>query len=527
MEASKGIPADMKPKEVQLPKDPHVNGQRLEAHLYKDASECPICFLYYPTYLNKTRCCDQPICTECFVQIKRPDPHVPEHVTETGAAPPPETSPGLESEPGELVSEPAQCPYCNQPEFGITYEPPPFRRGLVHANTLTSHGLRAGASAMSSSSSLASGQSGIDRLTPLGIPHRRTTSISATDPHVITTDRVRPDWLQKLAAARAHTARRSAAATALHTAAYAMGGRGFDGDGRSFSGFSRRNLLRRVSGPDPTGGTASQMNLLAAMSERYAQSRAVAQDGVENDPSGGQAQSGSSRRGRMEDLEDMMMMEAIRLSLASEEERRKREDKDTKKEAKKKDKENKKAEKLARKTGTPINTLGDPSDDERVIQTPDDKGKTPQRNETREAWPLSTSSSSQGVPTAGDRSRQHAEAAGTTISSPFRPSHLRTLSNASDPLLPDPNTPEGASGTSMSNGAISTPEPRPTQTRGLSEPVLPGNVGIGPLEFRSLAAMMGTDGNPDESAAGAHQPDGSKTADARADDASSGSQAPG
>lgn len=29
---------------------------------------------YYPPLINTSRCCDQPICTECFVQIKRADP---------------------------------------------------------------------------------------------------------------------------------------------------------------------------------------------------------------------------------------------------------------------------------------------------------------------------------------------------------------------------------------------------------------------------------------------------------------------
>ncbi|KAF9632138.1 Protein SIP5 [Lasiodiplodia theobromae] len=84
---------DMTPQEVMLPKDPFVNGQRLEAFLYKDASECPICFLYYPPYLNMTRCCDQPICSECFVQIKRPDPHPPEHHDPNDPHAPPPTEP--------------------------------------------------------------------------------------------------------------------------------------------------------------------------------------------------------------------------------------------------------------------------------------------------------------------------------------------------------------------------------------------------------------------------------------------------
>ena len=51
----------------------------------------------------------------------------------------------------------------------------------------------------------------------------------------------------------------------------------------------------------------------------------------------------------MDDLEDMMMMEAIRLSLAAEDERKRRLDKELAKEAKKRAKEDKKKEKKERK----------------------------------------------------------------------------------------------------------------------------------------------------------------------------------
>jgi hypothetical protein len=66
---------------------------------------------------------------------------------------------------------------------------------------------------------------------------------------------------------------------------------------------------------------------------------------------------GSSRRtNRIEDLEELMMMEAIRLSLAAEEERKKREEKEAAKEAKKEEKrrakEAKKAEKASRRAGS-------------------------------------------------------------------------------------------------------------------------------------------------------------------------------
>ncbi|KAJ2523062.1 SNF1-interacting protein [Coemansia sp. RSA 1939] len=60
--------------------------------------ECPICFLYYPKNINYTRCCHKPLCTECFVQIKRKieDDHI----------------------------EPTHCPYCVEPNLGIVYYPP-------------------------------------------------------------------------------------------------------------------------------------------------------------------------------------------------------------------------------------------------------------------------------------------------------------------------------------------------------------------------------------------------------------------
>ncbi|EEP76807.1 predicted protein [Uncinocarpus reesii 1704] len=331
--SSKTNVTEMAPREIQLPKDPFVNGQPLEAYLYKDASECPICFLYYPPYLNKTRCCDQPICSECFVQIKRPDPHPPEHHD------PNNSENNQSNEPdGQLVSEPAACPFCVQPEFGVTYSPPPFRRGLVYAPNASAQAL-ANSSAASSASSLVSG--GANPTT-----RRRAVSISADSPSVITTDKVRPDWATKLAAARAQAARRSAAATALHTAAYLINTPGASGEPR------RRSMLRRTAGQDsPISRTGSpHINALAYLAER----RAIADRENESpaDGSGNRAPGRtSSRRSRIDELEEMMMMEAIRLSLAAEEERRKKEEKEAKKEAKRRGKEAKKAEKHARKSG--------------------------------------------------------------------------------------------------------------------------------------------------------------------------------
>ncbi|KAF2712777.1 hypothetical protein K504DRAFT_464840 [Pleomassaria siparia CBS 279.74] len=329
---------DMTPQEVELPKDPYVNGQRIEAFLYKNASECPICFLYYPPYLNKTRCCDQPICSECFVQIKRPDPHPPEHHDPSNSTAPPEPQ-----EDGALVSEPASCPFCVQPEFGVTYEPPPFRRGLSYANQ--SHSLAHAQSAMSSTSSLNSQG-------PNSPGRRRATLLAVDDNTVITTDRVRPDWAKKLADARSHALRRAAAATALHNAAYMMGN--MPADSRGFGlGRRRRAMFGAESGGSSGNGTPRRDGdvgaLLAAAITGGSSSRT---EGSSDLISGRQ----SSRRGnRLEDLEELMMMEAIRLSLAAEEDRKKKEEKEAAKEAKKEDKkkakESKRSERTMRKIG--------------------------------------------------------------------------------------------------------------------------------------------------------------------------------
>ncbi|CAM1502534.1 Fc.00g045180.m01.CDS01 [Cosmosporella sp. VM-42] len=321
---------DLTPKEVPMPHDPFVNGQALEVFLYKDATECPICFMTYPPYLNKTRCCDQPICSECFVQIKRTDPHLPEHHPDGQARDPNE---GLtpDDPPEMLISEPSACPYCQQPEFGVTYDPPPFRRGLTYSPYA---GNPSSNTAMSSQSSL---NSTLPPTSPSQPGRRRTHSLSANAPNVITTDRVRPDWATKLASARAHQARRAAAATALHTAAFLMGGneqRSILRPGR----FGRRNTGANNShNQTPNDSQPSPNN------ERNDGPELGARDSSRNGV--------SSRRNRMDELEDMMFMEAVRLSLAAEEERKRKEEKALRKEAKKREKEERKA--LKKQGGNP------------------------------------------------------------------------------------------------------------------------------------------------------------------------------
>lgn len=326
---------DPAPREIQLPRDTQVNGQAIEAFLYKDAVECSICLIWYPPYLNRTRCCDQSICSECFVQIKRPEPHTPEH-----HGPPPIASENAE-DTEMLVSEPAACPYCQRPEFGVTYEPPPFRRGLVYAKP--SPEVANFSSAMSSSSSINSPPLTSSGLAAPRGDRRRATSLSANDSHVITTDRIRPDWSAKLEAANLRKAKKNAAASALHAAAFVLPG---TSENRTYTfGRSRFGRNNRSDNSAEASGTATPPN-------RDASSRAVIESSgharrEDQDPN-------ATRRMRRDDLEELMMAEAIRLSIAAEEERKKKANKEAAKEAvkqaKKQAKEDKKKEKKERKS---------------------------------------------------------------------------------------------------------------------------------------------------------------------------------
>ncbi|PWY71466.1 C2H2 zinc finger protein [Aspergillus heteromorphus CBS 117.55] len=496
-----GIQSDTTSREIQLPRDPFVNGQPIEAYLYKDAAECPICFLYYPPYLNRTRCCDQPICSECFVQIKRPDPHPPEH-GEASPNPPPDEAEHPESQDCQLVSEPSACPFCVQPEFGVTYAPPLYRRGLAYASDL---GARPNvASPLSSTSSLSSGN------TPI-TGRRRATSLSANDPTVITTDRIRPDWAQKLANARAHAARRSAAATALHTAAYLMNSNGSGSEPRNF-GLGRRSVMRRNGAPEAqntSARTGSQaLQALAFLTDRRGPGPET--DSTEEGPGHLAPPRQSSRRNRIDDLEEMMMMEAIRLSLATEEDRRKKEEKEAKKEAKKKEKEAKKAEKVARKTGLTSNNasssaLDVPPDGRlgRVTSSSSSmtgeetvtggKGKEVDRVSPSAATgaPAATAGVAEGVPVQSASGTSAAPVdqplslpAPPIVQSPprelTRPSHLRHVSSASSSLSSVVESMSGdhAAPHSSTEGASSFAEPM--------------------FSFRSLAAVIGDEDKPED-----------------------------
>jgi hypothetical protein len=58
-----------------------------------DTEECPICFMNYPGGLNRAKCCNKGVCTECYLMIKKPNASVP-------------------------------CPFCNRPNYVVTYSGP-------------------------------------------------------------------------------------------------------------------------------------------------------------------------------------------------------------------------------------------------------------------------------------------------------------------------------------------------------------------------------------------------------------------
>ncbi|KAG5360298.1 Protein SIP5 [Yarrowia sp. B02] len=188
----------------------------LMVKIYRDPIECPICFLYYPNSLNMTRCCAQPICSECFVQMKRAEPH-PRH-----DEPEPDTLLGQL----DLISEPTACPYCAMSDFGVVYSP----RYGPGAKQAASNGADAAAA---DDSAIDDSSDGIDTTNMddvadklMHMSGKRRSSISVTNPNVVTVDRVRPDWSKTLAAARARAARKAATANALHATAFVEGGNG-------------------------------------------------------------------------------------------------------------------------------------------------------------------------------------------------------------------------------------------------------------------------------------------------------------
>lgn len=194
----------------------------LKLLLYKNMIECPICFLYFPKWLNYSRCCVQPICTECFVQIKRLPPHFPhDHEDENAAS-------GNNPDPNDLISEYAMCPYCATPNFGITYQHPSgFKTGINGEPP----------SSFQFISKLEDQQPTViledeelkefdiqdNYFKPDKSARKRRGSLPPNNPDVLTTDFIRPDWEAELQAARSKLQKKNATASAIHTSNLLLG----------------------------------------------------------------------------------------------------------------------------------------------------------------------------------------------------------------------------------------------------------------------------------------------------------------
>ncbi|KAL1405524.1 SNF1-interacting protein [Vanrija albida] len=259
------------PKETPADKDEH---DRREVKAYLGAVECPICFLSYPPNINTSRCCEQPLCTECFVQMKRSEATVT-----------------------HLESDSACCPYCMEPDFGVIYERPSPPRASPAAGPTGGVLISAAAHALSTSPD--AGTSGFSQAlslsedTPLSSSPApspgltkpegtRRKSVSSKAKEVITIDQIRPDWEAKLNAVKAAAARRAA----------------------------RRIVMRQVGDRlIPIGYTSARATGQADFSMSIPQ---------EEGGSGRRSRRNRDREREME--EQMMIMEAMRLSLLDHEE---------------------------------------------------------------------------------------------------------------------------------------------------------------------------------------------------------------
>ncbi|KAI9827867.1 MAG: SNF1-interacting protein, partial [Thelocarpon impressellum] len=296
--------------------------------------------------------------------------------------------------------------------------------------------------------------------------------------------------------------------------------------GRGFAGFGRRNRLahaRAAAAADGSGAAAAAANLgsmsaLMAMSDRSGRSPSRADgDGHGAEPSG---EEHGGRRSRMDDLEEMMMMEAIRLSLASEEERKKKEEKEAKKEAKKKEKEGKKLEKAAKKggmypgsaNGSALSLGKAPSADG---GGPASKGKSVDRaGVSPPKAPAIVPAAASSRPEHGERlqpgdavqaqaqaqAQTQAQAQAHANGEAYRPSHLRHVSNTSSASSFLESAPGSLRNELHGSGASFEASPDASAPdvghgedgNGALTP--PAGAGLEPMfNFRSLAAMIGKD----------------------------------
>ncbi|KAI8912269.1 hypothetical protein DFJ77DRAFT_511813 [Powellomyces hirtus] len=299
----------------------HSSSALRQEDLYKFAIECPICFLYYPANINYSRCCDQPICTECFVQIKRP----------------------------ESTLEPAACPFCVETNFGILYHAPgspEHKMKLIQAHpdaftSLSENDLMPPQSAQQLASSLPASTPILDKRESLSTtsspdqastpdllavprppaPFKRRQSVSHQSALVVTSDDLRPDWLRKqqqLALMRAASQRRNTLPINSHAAAIRR----------------TRQMYLESDSRDLAGAASAAAALVEGLNshQQHGVGHSSTRHGLGSMPrSGGRiVRSGRGQGGDVgsnyleamrnmgADLEELMLMEAIRRSLQAE-----------------------------------------------------------------------------------------------------------------------------------------------------------------------------------------------------------------
>lgn len=266
-----------------------TRGKPLEAVVYRNSIECPVCFLvlsllvlyllkFYPPNINRTRCCWKPICTECFVEMKRAEPHYPSNDDNPTLGQPP-----ININPMNLISDPVRCPFCVKTDFGVVYNPPTWLPSERRQDNTLLPPREIATSPLQSDPDIPMDKR--EEMYPPG--HER----------VVLIDNIRPDWYQALAHRRRVEARRLATATALQQALAVAGQR-------------RRGAAsgtRLVAANAPSG--------LGGVDRTNAEQRRV-----------GRRVDGIVRITR-DEADEMMLQEAIRQSLQTEEdERRKREE---------------------------------------------------------------------------------------------------------------------------------------------------------------------------------------------------------
>ncbi|TPX46636.1 hypothetical protein SeMB42_g02313 [Synchytrium endobioticum] len=309
--------------------------------LYAGAIECPICFLYYPKTINYTRCCEKPLCTECFLQIRRP----------------------------ETNFEPATCPYCVEPHFGIVYKPPssyivsgkaintinvrpssPTAHTSDHISLLPS---RAPTSSLLSTGSMSPSQVSIlertlredDRVgNDKGKTAIKRQSYSFRHQAVVTSDEIRPDWKQR----QQEAAMRAAASTRTRHHFLAAGGTGAGAGAGHRGRLFRESVLLTEHHQELAGAAAAAASLVENITALTSGARSHAArrlDSRESLRSGGshslsrrlsssqESNHSGSRNSRSNtdspnfayleamrhmgaDIEELMVMEAVRRSLA-------------------------------------------------------------------------------------------------------------------------------------------------------------------------------------------------------------------